>query len=82
MYKKAPWLDEEPGTGNSNLMAPFLSILSLCLFAAAAVATPLSSRHPKCHKPNVRKEWRSLGASGQKAYADAIKVGFAIIASE
>ncbi|KAF8342262.1 Di-copper centre-containing protein [Cantharellus anzutake] len=39
---------------------------------SAALAAP-QPHHSKCKNPGIRKEWRSLGFKGQKAYVDAIK---------
>ena len=57
----------------------FSQKLVVCFLSLAAVLEPvvgasLKAKHTKCKTPGIRKEWRELGASGQKAYADAIKV--------
>lgn len=55
-------------------MLPQLTSLAVFLFASLTTG---AFAHPRgtCKNPATRKEWRSLGYSGQKAYVDAIKVG-------
>lgn len=49
----------------------FLLLPSVCFTCILSAGVILGST---CKKPIVRKEWRSLGYDGQKAYTDAIKV--------
>lgn len=44
------------------------------IFLCASFTTLVAAHGSTCKNPAIRKEWRSLGHSGQKAYADAIKV--------
>ncbi|KDQ13278.1 hypothetical protein BOTBODRAFT_33608 [Botryobasidium botryosum FD-172 SS1] len=47
--------------------------LQFVILACALGSTVAIPSKPTCQNPGVRKEWRALGYSGQKAYVDAMK---------
>lgn len=50
-------------------------LFHLVLLFASIIGISTGTALPTCKTPAVRKEWRDLGRDGQKAFADAIKVG-------
>src|SRR6266436_3480787 len=54
-------------------MLPHLTTLTVFLLTSLTTGAFAAPRGT-CKNPATRKEWRSLGHSGQKAYVDAIKV--------
>ncbi|KDQ13281.1 hypothetical protein BOTBODRAFT_56116 [Botryobasidium botryosum FD-172 SS1] len=66
-------MEPERCLGASAPRHTMLSLAQMIGTLACAIAPAVAVRTPACRTPSVRKDWRALGYSGQKAFVDAIK---------